>query len=72
VTAPARPAAALAALGLVVLTALAAWLLNVPPLVVGAVVGVSVLLIVLWLLRNGFVGKRSGAAEEKREPSCPK
>lgn len=47
--------------------AIAAWLLNVPILVIGAGAVVSLIAGFLWLSRNAVAGKRSGDRSKEVE-----
>lgn len=49
-----------AALAVIALLAIAAWLVNVPLAAVGGGVAISLLVLFLWLSRHGSAGKRSG------------
>jgi hypothetical protein len=57
----------LAALSAFLLVALAAWLLNVPVVVIAASAVVSLIALFLWLSRHAVAGKRSGAPVNKVE-----
>ena len=59
------------ALVALLLGAIAAWLLNVPILVIGAGAVVSLLVAFLWLSRNAVAGKRSGERSKEVESKQP-